>query len=590
MKKRLVIASVIIIGLFILIIGMNLFPFLFKFISLSPFFQELAPFEASVTIKNENTAPIIENLSEEILICEEQYLSSYFNISDQEGGPLTEIKIEPTMPFFIEPTSILKSDSLTRFDARIFSVYLDKSRVNRTQGYRTYRRIISASDGEFSDTKFINITVIEINNAPLMQTIGVRTVWTQGDDNSFYHQVQVSDVEDGNQNAGRLGFNISFLNGAPRLFNISLNGTMNFTPAIDMNLSEVNLPITYNISVCVNDTGLFAIHENITDICGQDGLPISRCQRFSLTITEDNRRPMIIDYFSKYLEFNALGSDNIYFNITDRDPDGTIPDSYWYVDDNLIEYDNSSLFDEFYFTFGCGLSGKHRVRVVSTDGLLNDSLTWNVSVSAVDCPVVSGGGGGGGGGGIPMKKCEEKWGCDNWNVCQDLAVSLSMGLVDGEKFRTLKEGCRNDFFEENCGFQIRNCFDINSCNTSVKKPEEINYCNFVKNPSCWDGVKNCHDGSCELLIDCGGSCEQCASCSDGKKNQGEEEADCGGPCPNACPPRVPLLKINYAQFGTIGIFLFILLLILIAIYLINRILKERRTMNEKFKNVIIQKK
>src|SRR3989344_1194682 len=214
MKKRLVIASVIIIGLFILIIGMNLFPFLFKFISLSPFFQELAPFEASVTIKNENTAPIIENLSEEILICEEQYLSSYFNISDQEGGPLTEIKIEPTMPFFIEPTSILKSDSLTRFDARIFSVYLDKSRVNRTQGYRTYRRIISASDGEFSDTKFINITVIEINNAPLMQTIGVRTVWTQGDDNSFYHQVQVSDVEDGNQNAGRLGFNISFLNGA----------------------------------------------------------------------------------------------------------------------------------------------------------------------------------------------------------------------------------------------------------------------------------------------------------------------------------------------------------------------------------------
>src|SRR3989344_205224 len=192
MKKRLVIASVIIIGLFILIIGMNLFPFLFKFISLSPFFQELAPFEASVTIKNENTAPIIENLSEEILICEEQYLSSYFNISDQEGGPLTEIKIEPTMPFFIEPTSILKSDSLTRFDARIFS----------------------ASDGELSDTKFINITVIEINNAPLMQTIGVRTVWTQGDDNSFYHQVQVSDVEDGNQNAGRLGFNISFLNGA----------------------------------------------------------------------------------------------------------------------------------------------------------------------------------------------------------------------------------------------------------------------------------------------------------------------------------------------------------------------------------------
>ncbi len=49
-------------------------------------------------------------------------------------------------------------------------------------------------------------------------------------------------------------------------------------------------------------------------------------------------------------------------------------------------------------------------------------------------------------------------------------------------------------------------------------------------PSCFDGIMNCHDGSCETDVDCGGSCNPCASCLDGIQNQGEEGIDCGGPC------------------------------------------------------------
>lgn len=48
--------------------------------------------------------------------------------------------------------------------------------------------------------------------------------------------------------------------------------------------------------------------------------------------------------------------------------------------------------------------------------------------------------------------------------------------------------------------------------------------------SCFDGIKNCHDGSCEEGIDCGGPCRSCPSCSDGILNQGETGIDCGGPC------------------------------------------------------------
>ena len=48
--------------------------------------------------------------------------------------------------------------------------------------------------------------------------------------------------------------------------------------------------------------------------------------------------------------------------------------------------------------------------------------------------------------------------------------------------------------------------------------------------SCFDGLFNCHDGSCEEETDCGGPCAPCVSCSDGIQNQGEEGVDCGGPC------------------------------------------------------------
>ena len=52
--------------------------------------------------------------------------------------------------------------------------------------------------------------------------------------------------------------------------------------------------------------------------------------------------------------------------------------------------------------------------------------------------------------------------------------------------------------------------------------------------NCDDEIRNCHSGSCELLVDCGGPCSACPTCSDGIRNQGEESIDCGGPCPGKC--------------------------------------------------------
>ncbi len=52
----------------------------------------------------------------------------------------------------------------------------------------------------------------------------------------------------------------------------------------------------------------------------------------------------------------------------------------------------------------------------------------------------------------------------------------------------------------------------------------------IRKETCYDGLKNCHDGACEEDVDCGGPCEPCPSCTDGILNQGEEAVDCGGPC------------------------------------------------------------
>ena len=119
---------------------------------------------------------------------------------------------------------------------------------------------------------------------------------------------QSTDEEDGDQSSGKLGFNISFLN-SDYLFNITDEGIMNFTP----NSSQIGI---YNISICVNDTGINNVHENISVLCNQDGSSITTCENFSLTVTNENRAPTIIDYYPENLTFSAPGTNSLYFSIT----------------------------------------------------------------------------------------------------------------------------------------------------------------------------------------------------------------------------------------------------------------------------------
>ena len=109
---------------------------------------------------------------------------------------------------------------------------------------------------------------------------------------------------------------------------------------------------------------------------------------------------------------------------------------------------------------------------------------------------------------ISNETCSKKFGCGEWNLCQDLEQSFAVGVISEEDYNKIKKNCgMNRLENEVCGFQIRECFDVNKCNETSEQPERIQSCYFTIEPTCSDGIKNCHGGSCEFLVDCGGLCD-----------------------------------------------------------------------------------
>jgi hypothetical protein len=203
----------------------------------------------------QNTRPEILNLPSEAYVCENRQLRNVnFTVIDQEGDALTFHINPPYGIFRVRPESSLPRESFppgVSVELYTWRTLL-KQDVNYKrvplQGYALYEEVVTAADSFLADNEEINITLIEVNNLEI-ENIGVQTIWTHGDNTTFYYEVQVDDPENLLKN-----FNISF-EPQPDLFNISSSGVMNFTA------NESHLPVgenstTYNVTVCVNDSGL----------------------------------------------------------------------------------------------------------------------------------------------------------------------------------------------------------------------------------------------------------------------------------------------------------------------------------------------
>ena len=505
--------------------------------------------EVVFTIEVPNSAPTLGYINDHIFICESERLDERFNATDVDEETLTH-SISPPNPFY--------TDYLGRVEYKhsLFSIISGSLSKDDLGNHSEIISVVDPTDQ--SDSKSINITVIEINNLPVMEDIGAQTVWMNGSDSSFNHQMVVADVEDGDSSDGNMTFNLSWENDE-NLFSInSSTGVMNYTP---LEGHQGASSLTYSLTVCVEDNPLASTHENISLCLPRSNNSESVCDSFTLTVTEENRAPEIVSYTPNE-SLTVPGTTTTVFEVEVIDDDGTVPDIDWYLDGVLKEHNENKSSDSYSYSFGCGVSGNYNLTIITTDGLLSDSQTWEITVTNVDCPVQEVGGGGGGGGGSIGGACYEKWVCDAWDVCQNVQRSFDAKVLSPEDYYSTKELCvQNEYDERFCGFQIAACRDLNSCNNSVfekLKPSEIRVCYFTEGPSCDDGITNCHDGACELLVDCGGPCPSCASCSDGAQNQGEFGIDCGGPCPYACEAESPL-RIT----GFIIVILVIVLLIAI---------------------------
>jgi len=629
-----------------------------------------------------NHAPLLANFSSDLLVCEGGHFDNFiYNATDIDEDNLTLWMENPSAPFFSFASDTLEVITpgyigMAGWTFAENDFFLGAPAGNFTKNHvGVHNRTLLASDNgdpQMGDTRDIGIGVIEINNPPRLQFSppgSVFTVWAYGVENrTFASTLMVDDEECSVYGWCDYEFNLTFNDGVAPFFSITSFGYMFFTADANY-LGANNGSVTYNLTACVTDRGLSSPHQNIS-LCGQDGSVQGTCLNFQLVVTAENRPPRIEDYYPDDLVFSVPGEQAIYFNASSYDPDGNNLDYYWYVDNVLRQYTNLTLFDEFTFSHPCGAGGLHPVKVEVTDGELNASVEWNVSVSATACLGENGGGGGGGGGGgatfycigIPVpcggffsedscdfqkgcswdrvcsgtpdscscenlssedsctsesgcswdgnctgtpdscscenlfsedsctsesgcswdnvcsgtpdpcdsfvsgtacasqegcywssSACEPIWNCNPWFECNNVSYALEIGELIGEEYRDAADACEvGGFPVEFCGYQSRECFDENQCGTDLERPPIEQACYYTEDPDCFDGIKNCHDGSCEFLVDCGGPCSACTTCSDGVHNQGEEDVDCGGPCPVSCPiegPAGPVFLISVIIFA-----------------------------------------
>jgi len=481
--------------------------------------------------------PLFQDLDSEIFACSGEVLLYDFTATDEDGD-LLDIEIIPKGPIYVE--KILAEEASTQF--RIFSKKLSRGEEHSATIYIT--------DRVFIETMDVKIKAIEVNSPPVLSKIGVQTAEVSS--GSFGKEIEATDEE------SSVSYSLDFLSGNS-IFEVDQQGSINFVP------KSTDIGV-YDIKLCVTDSGLDGASE-ISTSCDQDTTSQTVCETFQFTVTDSNRRPTIISHYPLVLTMNASGRDSLVFNITTFDPDGTTPEISWYEDDELIPMSGTEVLE---YSFGCGVSGEKNIRAEIYDGLGSDSVRWFVDIAEEDC--------------TPSEltsepECEQKFGCQNWNICQHAAQSLEVGILSDEDFEEISSACsQNEWSELNCGFQIRACTEVNECeNVATDDFPRLQSCFFSLRPSCTDNLRNCHEGSCEILADCGGPCEACMTCTDSKQNHGETGVDCGGPCPEECRAESPFNVGKIAKYIIATLFV---IAILVAVLMFLRVRKMRKKMRE----------
>ena len=461
-----------------------------------------------INVTEDNFAPVI-NLTYNLTIYEDS--NFYFNMSNFTYDPNGD-----ALKFY---------DNFAGFVIGEDSGIIDWTPDDANIGNWTVRFTV-VDPGSLVDFQDVLITVISVNDVPILSTIGAKTA-----------QINVSlnitlDAYDQDAIDSLTFFSNTswFLNSSGIIATVS-------------NWATHTLSITVRNNSWVNQT--FYINVTVNDTFGAQDSEI-----ISLTIVKYNHPPNITSYYplTKYI---SLYTDECQdFNITKEDLDGTIPSTKWYLSEN----DTGNTSDA--YRFCPTTAGTYNLTVTITDGLANDSESWIVTASVRPPyipPSTTPSGTGAGGAGM---FCEPRWTCTDWQSCQPGDV------------------------------QARTCWDKNFCGKLTGKPIETQGCTYTEFPTCFDGIKN----QDEILPDCGGICKDCPTCDDSIQNQGEDSIDCGGPCPVCkelmAPEEIKRIPVELNQIVS-NLSIYWLFWLMLSILLLSMVRAVREV---KIENIIAAKR
>jgi len=333
---------------------------------------------------------------------------------------------------------------------------------------------------------------------------------------------------------GSQAFTISFADDEQD--NVTVTWTLNGTTqlqeikALDSDNGYTNSS-SYTFTGNYSNAGQYIISVSVSDGSLSTSLPIGS---WTLTISNVNRPP----YFNVTIANMSWGqgSTNTMDSLENYvvDPDLSIDDalSFGYITveaPSNMRVTIDPITYEVNFNPYATFSGEEIVyfKVTDSEGAINYSNNVTITIAAYSAQDSSSAAQASSKG-ARSAECESYWYCQSWSRCDPDTSTRTRYCED------LAE-CRIIYYKPPTE---QDCVYVPTCYDKIKNNGEDEVDCGGPCPSCWtcyDGIKNQDEDG----IDCGGSCKECATCDDGKRNCHridketlvcEEDVDCGGPC------------------------------------------------------------
>ncbi|OGC77090.1 MAG: hypothetical protein A2Z27_01625 [candidate division Zixibacteria bacterium RBG_16_50_21] len=291
-----------------------------------------------ITVNNVNRPPVLTTIGNKS-VDEGQLLSFRISASDPDGDVLAlNIVNKPTGATFV--------DSGNGAGSFVWTPAYDQATV--------YNVNFKTTDGSLADSEVVTITVNNVNQAPVLEPIGPKTVQ---EDNLLQFRIFASDPDGTAPNLAASNYP------AHASFADSGNGAGGFVFTPDTTQSGA-----YQVTFTASD-GVLTDTEIIT-----------------ITVTETANQPPVLDSLGPKAVDEG---QTLYFKVTASDPDGAFPALMVLnkpANANFADSGNGT--GGFTFAPSFTQAGPYNVTFIASDGSLADSETVHITVDNVNRPPV----------------------------------------------------------------------------------------------------------------------------------------------------------------------------------------------------------